>query len=68
MIPKFHFVFELLPFIKDLAIQYWNNHYKRLCKAILNGLVYSHGLPKGQMWYHVKDYHSFFWYPDIMES
>ena len=32
----------------------------------INALVYSHGLPKGQMWCHVKRYHSY--YPDIVGS
>ena len=27
----------------------------------INALVYSHGLPIGQMWCHVKRYHSYFY-------
>ena len=39
-----------------------------LRQSHFNCFIYSHGLPKGQMWYHVKGYHSYFCYPDIEGS
>ena len=60
MISKFYFPSELLPFVKEYVVQSRKYHYYRLGKAISNVLVYFDGLSKGQMWYHVKGFHSYF--------
>ena len=68
IILKFYFPSELLPFVKEKVVQARKYHYYRLGKSISNALVYSHGLSKGHMWYHVKDCHLFFRHMDIVGS
>ena len=68
IISKFYFPCELLPFVKEYVVQSRKYHYYRLGKAFSNALVYSHGLSKGQMWYHVKGLHSYFLYLNIVGS
>ena len=68
IISKFCFPSELLPFVKEYVVQSRKYHYYRLGKAISNALVYSHGLSKEQMRYHVIGFYSYFRYLDIVGS
>ena len=65
-IPNFHFVCELLHFIKEGLFSDENTILTACAKT--NAPVYSHGLTKGQMRYHVIGYYSHFAEPGIIES
>ena len=67
MIPKFHFVYELLPFVKYCLFGGEITLISAL-EVMSNAPVYSHGLPNGQIWYHAKDYYPHFTNLNFMGS
>ena len=67
-IPNFHFVCELLPFVKEGLFSDENTILTAMRRHFKCSSLFTYGLTKGQMRYHIIGYYTHFADPGIIES